>query len=219
MRAGRQEALFIAACFAAASAILFLSPAGRDRFGAFAAGAPPLLMLAVATVLGAVAIGSLRRNGFFAQAEQRGTGLAAAARLASVLALPPILADLASPFPEAANVPWPDAWLFYPAIAVVAVAVLQLAPLALAQAFTGRAWLAIATAALTEPALQAVYSLGQPGWQIAFVAGQVFLAGLAGLILFRRHGIGALIWFRLVYYLLWHILWGAARLPLLFAGP
>jgi hypothetical protein len=50
----------------------------------------------------------------------------------------------------------------------------------------------------------------------AFVAPHVFLFGLVQLCLLRRYGYLPMLWFRLGYYLLWHLLWGAARLELLF---
>gem|GEM_PF-6781297 len=39
---------------------------------------------------------------------------------------------------------------------------------------------------------------------------------LVQLILLRRYGYLSMIWFRVFYYLLWHVLWGEARLALLF---
>ncbi|MDH3263106.1 MAG: hypothetical protein OEM24_03825 [Paracoccaceae bacterium] len=217
MRAGRQEGLFLAFCFAAASAIPFLPEAAQARFAAYGLGAPPLLMLAISAVAGTAAIWSLRRGGFFAPAP--GTGLGTALRWATALASIMVLVDLLSPFPEGINVAWPEAWLFYPAIAVAAEAALHLVPLALVFAATGRVWPSILAAALAEPVLQTALAAGLPGWQRALVAGQVFLIALVGLALFRRHGIAALTALRVVYYLWWHLLWGAARLPLLYGGP
>ena len=217
MRARRPEGLFLAFSFAAASAIPFLPETAQARFAALGFGAPPLMMLAIAAVAGTAAIWSLRRAGFFAPVP--GSGLRAAFWWATALAPLAVLVDLASPFAAETNVAWPAAWLFYPAIAVVAEAVLHLAPLALVFAATGRAWLSILAAALTEPALQTALNAELPGWQRGFVAGQVLVFGLAGLTLFRRHGIAALVALRVVYYLWWHVLWGSARLPLLFGGP
>jgi hypothetical protein len=217
VRAGVQEGLFLAFCFAAASAVPFLPEDAQARFAAYGFGMPPLLMLSITAVTGTAAIWSLRRAGFFAPKPASGIGPAAgwATGLAAVM----VLVDLLRPFPEAINVLWPAAWLFYPAIAVVAEAALHLVPLALAFSLTHRAWAAILFAALTEPALQTALDPGQPGWQRGFVAGQVFVIALLGLGLFRRNGIAALLALRVVYYLWWHVLWGAARLSVLFGGP
>ena len=40
--------------------------------------------------------------------------------------------------------------------------------------------------------------------------------GLVQLTLLRRYGYLPMLWFRVCYYLLWHVLWGEARLQLLF---
>ncbi len=216
MRAGRQEGLFFALCFAAASAVPFLPEDAQARFAAYSFGMPPLMMLAIAAVSGTAAIWSLRRTGFFTPAP--GAGVGSAAKWATGLAVATVLLDLLWPFPGGINVLWPAAWLFYPAIAVVAEAALHLVPLALAFALTRRAWVAIPVASLTEPVLQTMLDPGQPGWQQGTVAGLVFVFALVGLVLFRRHGVAALLALRVVYYLWWHVLWGAARLPLLFGG-
>jgi hypothetical protein len=216
VRAGWQEALFLVAAFLAASAVFLLSPEGQARVAGHGLGAPPLLILAAATVLGTGSLVLLRRGGFFSPAA--GAGLSAALGWASGFAAAAVLADLAAPFGREINVPWPDALAFYPAIAVVAVAALQLVPLALLHLATGRAWVAIGCAAAVEPALQVALAPGLPPWQQAFVAAQVLLFGVVGLSLFRRHGIAALLALRLIYALWWHVLWGAARLPLLFGG-
>lgn len=217
MRAGRQEGLFLAFSFAAASAVPFLPQAAHARFAAYGFGAPPLLMLAISAVAGTAAIWSLRREGFFAPAP--GSGLGAALRWATALAPVMVFADLLNPFPEGINVAWPEAWLFYPAIALPAEAALHLVPLALVFAATGLVWPSILAAALTEPLLQLLAGADLTAWQRGLVAGQVFVFALVGLALFRRHGIVALLALRVVYYLWWHLLWGAARLPILYGGP
>jgi len=44
----------------------------------------------------------------------------------------------------------------------------------------------------------------------------VFVINIIGLLLFRRHGFIMMYLFRLMYYFLWHILWGHLRLSILF---
>ncbi len=213
-----QEAAFVACCFAAASAIPFLPPEAQAAFGAHGLGAPPLLMLAAATVAGTASLVVLRQGGFFGEGPA-GSGFGAALRLATALALPVVLVDLARPFPASAAVPWPAAWLFYPAIAVVAAAALNLVPLALIHLATGRPALAIGAALLAEPAVHWAFGGALPGWQRVFVAVQAAAFGLVGLSLLRRHGVLALLAFRVVYAVHWHILWGEARRHIpLFAG-
>ena len=130
MRAGQREALFLALCFAAATLVSLLARDARERFSEFGFGAPPLLMLSVATVAGTAALWSLGRGGFFPRGRQGG-GLRAAAVLATLLAAASILADLAGLLPRTPEIAWPDAWAFYPALAVIDESLLRLVPLAL----------------------------------------------------------------------------------------
>ena len=83
--------------------------------------------------------------------------------------------------------------------------------------FRGRAidsWAAalIVPTAAVEPAFQLLL-----GSALApFVMPHVFLFGMVQLVLMRRYGYLPMLWMRVAYYLLWHILWGNARLQLLF---
>lgn len=213
MRAWRQEAALVALCFAAATAIPFLPPEAQARFGTAAGGAPPLLLVAVATVLGTGAVWSLRTEGFFGEGPAGG-GLGTAVRIGAAFALPLVVADLAHPWPADINQSWPAAWLYYPALAVVTAALLQAVPLALAHLALRRAWPAMILAAAVAPGLQALWPSGQPGWQRALAAAVLFGLGLTALSLFRRHGIAALIAAQLAHAVVWRVLWGAARLVL-----
>jgi hypothetical protein len=66
--------------------------------------------------------------------------------------------------------------------------------------------------ALVEPPFQVLARSSLP----VFVAPHVFAIGVVGLLLLRRYGYVPMLWFRVVYYLLWHVAWGEARLRLLF---
>lgn len=215
MRAGQREALFLALCFAAATLVSLLAREARERFSEFGFGAPPLLMLSVATVAGTAALWSLGRGGFFPRGRQGG-GLRAAAVLATLLAAASILADLAGLLPRTPEIAWPDAWAFYPALAVIDESLLRLVPLALVFALVRRAGPAILGAALAGALLRTALVAGGLDTPWLIVAGQDLVFGLAGLYLLRRHGLIALFTLRLVYDLHWHILWGAARASLLF---
>jgi len=128
--------------------------------------------------------------------------------------------DLTAGFPRDTNVAWPAAWLLYPAILVVAESIFHLLPLAGLMALTGarlrgraidrRALAFMLPTAALEPVAQVALGSALPG----FTAVHVYLIGLVQLSLLRRYGYLPMLWFRLCYYLLWHILWGAARLEL-----
>ncbi len=67
-------------------------------------------------------------------------------------------------------------------------------------------------AAAVEPVAQAVLGSGL----LPFVVPHVFLIGVVEMLLLRRFGYLPMVAFRLLYYLVWHVLWGHARLELLF---
>ena len=212
MRGAAQAAVFAAYSFAAASAVPFLSDAARVRLSAIGFGAPPLLILAFATVLGAAALWQLDRHGFFRPLP--GPTIRPAIRAAALLALPLILADAFFPLPAGINHPWPEAWLYYP-MAAVPEAVLSLVPLALIHPLIRRPWLTVPLAALAAPALALAYA---PAGAPLLIAAQAWGTGVVELLLLRRGGVTALIAFRLAHALIWYILWGAARLWLGFAA-
>ncbi len=185
----------------------------------------PLPPAATVAALGAAGLGALallERRGYWRRAcdsrTVRGLALATVATLPFVAIA--VTVDLAIGFPEDTNITWPAAWLFYPAIAVAAETVFHLLPLAGLTWLSGirlqgrglsrrTAALMVPTAAV-EPAAQVLLGSALP----AFVMPHVFVFGLVQLVLLRRYGYVPMLWFRVCYYLLWHVLWGAARLRL-----
>jgi hypothetical protein len=55
-----------------------------------------------------------------------------------------------------------------------------------------------------------------PTWANAYVGIHLLAFNVVALEVFRRSGFVALYAFRVGYYLVWHIVWGYFRLPLLF---
>ena len=77
-------------------------------------------------------------------------------------------------------------------------------------------WVVVCVA-LIEPLFQTVIAVGDsPVWVNAYVALHVFVFNLVGLHAIQRHGFVTAYLFRVTYYLVWHIAWGALRLRLLF---
>ena len=135
--------------------------------------------------------------------------------LGALFALPTLVLDIALPFPESINAPLPEALAFYPAIGVVAETVFHLLPFAaLSLGVRARPAAAIVLCALVEPAFQ-VAAGGGIDPQGAIMAAILFAFGLAQMQALHRHGFAAAFAMRIGYYLIWHIVWGAARLPLL----
>ena len=132
-----------------------------------------------------------------------------------------IAADLVLRFAEDTNVALPDALRFYPAIAVFVESALHIVPIAVLVSFFGMPtgldatfWRIAIPVALVEAVLQAVYapSIGTS----VFSAVHLMVFGVAQVWMFWRFGFVWMLTFRLAYYSLWHLAWGAARLELLF---
>jgi hypothetical protein len=201
-----------------------LSATGSSGLERFVGPVPGPILVAAAGAAGLGALALLERRGFWRCSTRatmlRGVGLAGAAALP--LAAVAIGVDVAVGFPQDTNVAWPQAWLVYPAIVVVAETAFHLLPLGGLvwltrsrfddQHFTERTWALVLAAAAVEPAAQA--ALGSA--LLPFVVPHVFVIGVVEMLLLRRFGYVPMVAFRVLYYLAWHVLWGQARLELLF---
>jgi hypothetical protein len=140
----------------------------------------------------------------------------------AVLLVSAIGADLLLRFPAGMNVPLPDALLFYPSVGFVVEICFHAVPLAVLVAVFGGTrepseaafWLMVIPIASIEAAFQA--AIAERAATAAFSFAQLLLFGAVQLYVFARFGFLPMYAFRLVYYLGWHVLWGAARLRLLF---
>jgi hypothetical protein len=180
----------------------------------------PYLAVVLASALGALSIWYLQSHTWFRlfRSETIGEGVLLAGGGATVFAFLMIVVDLGRPFPKTLNVPLPEAWLFYPAMAYLVEMALHATPLALLlgagslfkQAWApALLWSSIFVTALLEPSLQLGFGLS------ALVGFHVFAFNLFQLWLFRRYDLVSMLSARLAYYLEWHILWGHLRLQLL----
>jgi hypothetical protein len=184
----------------------------------------PVPVVATAAVLGSVSLRFLRGRDWWSPRPPaevvRGALVSSLAALA--FAGIAISVDIWKGFPRDMNVAWPRSLLFYPAIAFVAEVAFHVLPLALVVAATRwrfasrglgrRVWTCIAAVALLEAGFQVVVGSSLN----LFVGPHLFAIGVFELWVFRRFGYIPMIWFRLAYYLMWHILWGYARLQFLF---
>lgn len=195
-------------------------------FGLYFASLNPIVATTLAAVVGGASLRLLESKGWpiaVVEDDHRTTPVLVLA-LGTLLALPTVVVDAVAPFPVDMNLGMPWAVVFYPAIGYVAEVAFHLAPLALLiwlgpAAISNRSrpalWIWVAVACV-EPAFQVVAgsSDSQPGWVPVFVAIHLFLFGLVQLWLYYRRGFVAAYAVRLIYYLHWHILWGALRLRL-----
>lgn len=220
---------FVAVSVGAAAGALALELSDSRAFRPYFGTLSPAGTTAVAAGLGALALAYLRSQGWSAARGLSARGVSRAVLLAIVLALPVIAIDFLGAFPRDINVPAPQSLLFYPVIGLVAECVFHAVPVALLWLLfqplsrrlgrPGVLWAGVTLAAFIEPVLQAVWAApDSPGWATAYVSVHVLVINLVLLYFFRRFGFLAAYGFRILYYLVWHLAWGALRLPVLF-GP
>jgi hypothetical protein len=155
-------------------------------------------------------------------------GVLLSAGLASVLGLIAILIDHAIVYPAQMNVAFPMSLAYYPSVAFFAEIVFHLMPLTLisillSAVFRNSAsgkiiWIAILIASLSDPVFQVFDAVANhyPPWAVLVTAIHVFAVNFLMLAIFKRYDFVSLLSFRLVYYVIWHIVWGTIRLHVLF---
>ena len=203
---------------------------GSAAFRPYFGDLNPILVATATTLLGVVGLVLLEKDGWFRVrgSKDSHSGLGLAAGLATLLAIPAVVLDLVVVFPADTNVVWPQAFLFYPAIGYVVEVAFHVLPLAVILLLLGRLaggkhrqtlmWICIVLVSLLEPAVQTLLgpSDGFPRLATAYVALHVFVFNVCQLWVFKRHDFVSMLALRLVYYAWWHVLWGYARLQLLF---
>lgn len=197
-------------------------------FQAFFGKLNPLLVILGIILLGMVlSLFFLSRGWFSVYKAGEYKGILVAAGLAALPGLLIILLDLKAVFPADTNRPFPDSLLFYPIFGFVVEIIFHLLPLALFLfiltsvfnlSFEKVIWPCIVVVALLEPVFQTVLGFSQPypTWVTIGVFANIFLINLFQLLIFKRYDFVSMYSFRLVYYAIWHIVWGYIRLKLLF---
>lgn len=223
-----QYAAYLALALVATIFFVLLAPSSGAYFRRFFGKTNAILVVAVASVVGAAALWVLRSRFGFAILRGRATlrGIALSAVLATAMGVAIIVADLFIRYPENTNVPVPRALLFYPAIGFVAEIVFHVLPLAVLllalSPLAGRlgkervVWIGILLVAALEPAFQVLFEGKAFTWGAAYTALHVFVFAALQLYVFRRFDFVTMYALRLVYYAYWHILWGVIRLKVLF---
>ncbi len=214
---------FLAASGVAIALTVWQVQVDRSVFDRFFGGLDPVRVMAGIAVAGVIAMAYLQGVSDFAVL---GPGawrdvVPIIAWAVPVLAAAAICADLVLRYAENTNVPLPDALRFYPAIAVFVEIALHTVPIAVLVAVLGMPtgfdatfWRIAIPVALIEAVVQSVYatSIGTS----VFSAIHLMFFGVAQVWIFWRFGFIWMLSFRLAYYSLWHLAWGAARLELLF---
>ena len=197
--------------------------ADRSVFEPFFGTTNPLVVMTGTALIGAGAMAYLQNS---TSLDVIGPGSSTGAILAIAWMVPlftlaAIGADLSLGYPEDTNVAMPNALRFYPAIAIFVELALHVTPIAGLVSILGEPtgfdstfWSIALLVALIEATLQAAYASSISTSNFNGVHLMVF--GTAQVWMFTRFGFVWMLGFRLTYYALWHLAWGAARLKLLF---
>jgi hypothetical protein len=201
----------------------------RDFYQRFLGDFSPLVAIPTAILLGFVCLAVLSLHGWFGV-----TGVGDTMRvlpafiLVAFLPLVAIVIDLFIHFPEGINQSFPGSLAFYPSIGFLVEVVFHLVPitilyLLLGLVFAGFSkatvvWSVLLIVAFIEPSFQTVLMASgeYPFIGLLAVFVNLLIFNVTQFVLFRRSGFLAMYGSRLVYYLIWHIIWGHFRLAILF---
>lgn len=199
-------------------------------FQRFLGGINPLIVILFIIFLGVILLSFLLSRGWFAIFKRENLkGLFRCSSLAALFVLVTILVDLKVVFPADLNILFPQSLVYYPAIGFAVEILFHVLPLsvlllALTSIFKNInyskiIWICILIVSLLEPIFQTipwVFSNQYPLWAVAIVWLNLFLFNLSQLYIFKKYDFISMYSFRLVYYIIWHIVWGYIRLKLLF---
>ena len=128
-------------------------------------------------------------------------------------------------FPEDMNIAFPESLLFYPVIGFIVEVIFHLIPLSMLLLLSSnwykannekQIWISAIIVALIEPSYQVFFMGGYATWALIIIWLNLFLFNLSQLQIFKKYDFISMYAFRLMYYLIWHILWGHFRLDSLF---
>ncbi len=186
----------------------------------------PFLTILISGILGSLMLTScLAKNGFKCYSRINRAIWYQMLGLVFGFASISIVVDIFQPFPKDMNILFPHSLLFYPVIGFFVEMLFHIFPLSLIDLIRTRLfkktnqekllWGSILTVALLEPTYQ--IAMGDyPLWAMMLIWINLVFFNLSQLILFKSHGFFWMYLFRLLYYFLWHILWGEIRVFLLF---
>ncbi len=213
-------------------AVLFVFGVISDKksYERFLGSFDPALAFVIVAIVGAAALAFLSIRGWFhITGKISGVDVIKISACALVLGIAIAAADSLIRFPRDMNVPFPQSLLFYPVIGFIVEVVFHVLPVFVIVAvlhystkpgITDRTLLIVLlSVSLIEPVFQAngICAAGTHSqWVALYVGAHVFVINIIGLLLFRRHGFIMMYLFRMMYYFLWHILWGHLRLSILF---
>lgn len=199
-------------------------------FQRFLGNLNPLFVFFFIIFWGVILLSFLLSRGWFAIYKRENlAGLFSYSGLGAPFVIISILVDLKVGFPADMNILFPKSLLFYPAIGFLVEILFHVLPLTILLILmttifknarcSSIFWICILIVALLEPSFQAILMASSnhfPLWAVTIVWLNIFLFNLSQLLIFRRYDFISMYSFRLVYYMVWHIVWGYLRLRILF---
>lgn len=199
-----------------------------SAFMRFIGNINPLILIPTLIIGGLIILLTfISRNWFQIIRMKNLTPLAWSYGLATILASISILIDITYKYPEATNVFFPQSLLFYPVIAFVAELLFHLIPIVLLLLITKFIfkysdrqriyWMILLLISLIEPIYQTIWSPSYfPLWILIYLTIHLYIFNFIELYVFKQYGFLAMFSVRILYYLIWHIIWGYFRLDILF---
>lgn len=224
-----QYLVFVGLSLGVAVLVTILYSRNNLIFQSYFGGLNPLVVVALTAVLGVVLLSFLQSRGWFEiYGKENLRGLLVSAGLAALLALVMILVDLKAVLPEDINKLFPESLLFYPSIGYVVEVAFHVLPLSvllivltsLSKSLSYERIIlpCILLVSLPEPIYQTMAGFTRPVPALAtgYIGLHIYLINLLQLLIFKRYDFISMYSFRLVYYMIWHVIWGYVRLRLLF---
>lgn len=187
----------------------------------------PLMIMVVSILLGFILLSYLlARTSFKIYNKQSRASYLIIAGIALLFGIEVIVADMwLVDYPENINILLPESLLFYPSIGYIVEIFFHLLPISLVVLLLSSlkrlhinsiVWISIFGVALMEPLYQVWFTSDSSLITSIYTAVHVFLFSLTQLIIFKRFDFVSMYMFRIVFYLIWHILWGELRIEYLF---
>jgi hypothetical protein len=188
----------------------------------------PLIITSSLSILGMlILLFFLSKNGFEVFSGLNFKRMGPFYSLAIFLASIAIVIDIFFTYPEDTHIIFPYSLLFYPVMGYVVEMLFHLIPLCLLLLLMKSIfkksspekllWLCILIISLIEPTFQTAMSPRYfPLYINVYMWIHLFVFNFLQLLVFKRFDFIKMYLFRLVYYLLWHIVWGSVRGGVLF---
>ena len=199
-------------------------------YSRFLAGFSPYVVFPVVFVIGFVCLIVLKARGWFSiVSDSTSKRVWPVYASAAILPFVSVAIDLWVHFPKDMNQWFPGSLAFYPSIAFLVEVVFHVFPTTVLYLFLEKIfpksreniklWFGLLLVACIEPSYQAISMIGSSRYP-SIIPLVVFLNLLifntAQLLAFKRNGFLVMYTMRIVFYLIWHVVWGQIRLYVIF---